>query len=127
MKTHTLSALPRLPLTFAIAALSGFAHAQEPEAPAPAEPNASPEAPAAVSAKPVAAAPEPAPPASANAAQKTTTKAPDAASALALDVTPAERVRSWFYRDPISLSLGKRATIRWYVLRSATLRKPQRS
>ena len=115
MMTHTLSALPSISLALSLVAVSSLGFAQEATAPA-VEPSASPEArateadagpPAATTSETPAAAP-------AAAATKTTTKAPDAASAVAPDVAPAEPARSWFQRDPLTLTLGKRASIKFY-------------
>ena len=116
MMTHTFSALPSLSIALSIVAVSSAGFAQEPAAPAaaaPAEPNAT----AAPDVTPFATttAIEPSVPTPPAAAQKTAAKAPETATTAQPEAALASPAHSsWFYRDPISLSLGKRVTIRWY-------------
>lgn len=116
MMTHTFSALPSLSIALSIAAASSVGLAQEPAAPA-AAPSASVEARATADvATPVATSTEDATTAApATAPAKTAEKAAATPAALAPEAPPTTPAHSsWFYRDPISLTLGKRVSIRWY-------------
>jgi len=115
MMTLKFRTLPQVSVALAIASVSSLSVAQEPAASA--EPTA-PSSPAADSPPPVATTSAPAvlaEPAVAPSSPKTATKAPETASlaAPAAAVAPAAH-SSWFYRDPIALTVGKRVTLRLY-------------